>query len=182
MTNVFIGGSRKISKLNSEIQERINSIIAKRFQILVGDANGVDKAVQTYLHKKAYELVEVFCAGNTCRNNVGQWHLHEVNVSGKKDFDFYAAKDKVMADEASYGFMIWDGESVGTLMNVHRLVEKGKKVVVYVSPSRTFVDVKVKLDWEKLIRTCPDELRERIQNASSSEAFSKKSAAQIVLL
>jgi hypothetical protein len=41
-----------------------------------------------------------------------------------------------MAQEATVGFMLWDGESRGTLLNVLRLVAQEKPVVVYVAPER----------------------------------------------
>ena len=33
-----------------------------------------------------------------------------------------------MSEEASFGLMIWDGESAGTLMNVLRLLKQNKSV------------------------------------------------------
>jgi hypothetical protein len=41
-----------------------------------------------------------------------------------------------MSDEADYGFMIWDGEGQGKVNNVLNLLERGKRVVVYLSPDR----------------------------------------------
>ena len=43
-----------------------------------------------------------------------------------------------MSEKADYGFMIWDGASPGTVNNVLNLLERGKKVVVYVSPRKEF--------------------------------------------
>jgi hypothetical protein len=40
------------------------------------------------------------------------------------------AKDLHMAREADYGFMIWDGQSSGTLSNILELLEMGNKVLV----------------------------------------------------
>jgi hypothetical protein len=31
----------------------------------------------------------------------------------KRDFEYYATKDRQMADEGSVGLMVWDGESRG---------------------------------------------------------------------
>jgi hypothetical protein len=73
MTKVFIGGSRKLSRLNADIRHRLDRIIDGGFAVVVGDANGADKAVQSYLKSKNYDSVEVFCAGKACRNNVGSW-------------------------------------------------------------------------------------------------------------
>ena len=70
-------------------------------------------------------------AGSRCRNNVGDWLTRQVATnSSRRDFDFYATKDIHMAQQASFGFMIWDGESAGTLMNVWRLIKQNKKVVI----------------------------------------------------
>jgi len=61
MKKVFFGGSRKLSRLNRAIIERANNIVAQNFQILIGDANGADKAMQKYLAEKVYKNVIVFC-------------------------------------------------------------------------------------------------------------------------
>lgn len=68
MTTVFISGSRKISQLNEDVQLRLKKIIDQQFSIVIGDANGVDRAVQQYLFDISYKNVSVFCSGNTCRN------------------------------------------------------------------------------------------------------------------
>ena len=73
MTKVFLGGSRHVARLNAQICERLDNIMNKDLPVIVGDANGADKAIQQYLHQKSYRNVEVFCAGTTCRNNVGHW-------------------------------------------------------------------------------------------------------------
>ena len=54
--------------------------------------------------------------------------------SREKTAEFYSMKDRVMAEEATIGLMMWDGQSVGTLMNVVRLLRLNKKAVVYVVP------------------------------------------------
>jgi hypothetical protein len=45
-TAVFVAGSRQIPRLPAEVRSRLGTMIEKGFQILVGDANGADKAVQ----------------------------------------------------------------------------------------------------------------------------------------
>jgi predicted Rossmann fold nucleotide-binding protein DprA/Smf involved in DNA uptake len=72
MTKVFIGGSRRLSKLNKDVKRRLDNIIEKGFTVVVGDANGVDKAVQQYLASKHHENVVVFCMAGQCRNNLGK--------------------------------------------------------------------------------------------------------------
>ena len=185
MSKVFIGGSRRILRLDEQVTRRIDRIVEKRLPVLVGDANGIDKAVQEYLRGKGYGLVEVFCSGESCRNNVGGWPVRAVPVSGKpRGFAFYATKDRAMAEEAAFGLMVWDSESVGTLMNVLRLVRRHKKVVVYVHPEGEFVELKSDNGWNQLVARCAPDLRKRVEREASAElrrSESKPSAAQATL-
>lgn len=189
MTKVFIGGSRRISRLDGEVKQRIDRMIENRLPVIVGDASGADKAVQDYLRTKDYDLVEVFCSGGSCRNNRGGWPTRIVPVprSGKrKDFSFYATKDRAMAEEATVGLMLWDSESVGTVMNVLRLIQRHKKVVVYVAPKHEFVDVKSESDWEEFLARCEPPLKDRVAKESSAENSSVtvgvRSSLQVSLL
>ncbi|WP_425150934.1 hypothetical protein [Candidatus Binatus sp.] len=171
MTKVFIAGSRKISKLSVEVRQRLDEIVAKSLPVVIGDASGVDKSVQQYLHAKGYRAVEVFCSGTRCRNNVGDWPTVEVAVnSSRRDFDFYATKDVRMSDEASFGLMIWDGESAGTLMNVLRLINRNKSVVVFEAPKGRFRELKEESEWNSFFSECSDEVRGRIEKLSTSDS------------
>src|SRR5229473_2966884 len=58
--NVFIGGSRAVSKLNKVIRTRLDDLMKRGCTIFVGDANGADKAVQTYFANRRYSSVVVF--------------------------------------------------------------------------------------------------------------------------
>jgi hypothetical protein len=69
----------------------------------------------------------------------------------RRDFDYYATKDRAMATAAAVGLMLWDGQSRGTLMNVLRLAERKKPVVVYVQPRKGFVDVRTHSDLSALL-------------------------------
>src|SRR5438105_3186812 len=71
LTTVFAGGSRRISRIGADVKQRIDLMIEGGLLVLVGDANGADKAIQTYLHEREYRNVRVFCTGSDCRNNVG---------------------------------------------------------------------------------------------------------------
>lgn len=154
MSRVFIGGSRKLSKLNEEIQVRLDGVLASSLEVLIGDANGADKAVQTYLAGKGYKNVTLYCSGDECRNNVGNWTTRHVRTaSAIKDFEHYSQKDKEMAREADYGLFLWDGESRGTLENIRRMVEQGKTSLVYLSGSRTFITVRSSQDLRSLPST-----------------------------
>ena len=46
-----------------------------------------------------------------------------------------------MAGDANCGFMLWDGESKGTITNVFNLLSSGKKVLLYIRKSQEFFKV-----------------------------------------
>jgi len=161
---VFIGGSRTIKCLAVAVRQRLNRIIERQLSVVIGDAYGVDRAVQEYFKNRHYPQVEVFCMAGGCRNNVGSWPICFIAApSTKKDFRYYSTKDQAMADEATVGFMIWDGKSIGTLANVFRLISQCKKVVVYTVPTSRFTDLKNLADWESFIPPHGNNLRERIE-------------------
>jgi len=155
MTKVFFGGSRKLSRLNRVIRERADNIVAKGFEVLIGDANGADKAMQKYLAEKGYKNVVVFCMGHACRNNLGNWQTKVVTSKrDKMDFSYFATKDEEMSNHADYGFMLWDGKSKGTLNNIINLLQCSKYVLVYFSPSKEFFTLKRPSDLENLLQKC----------------------------
>jgi len=170
MTKVFIGGSRRVSRLNAEVRQRLDNIVAKRLPIVIGDAKGADRAVQQYLFSKAYPDVEVFCVGGYCRNNVGNWPSRMV-ATGKseKNFQFYSTKDRAMAREASVGLMIWDGQSTGTLLNVLRLLRQNKKVVVFEVPKHRCWVLKGELQWKDFVLSRDTELIRRVEREAALE-------------
>jgi hypothetical protein len=165
MTTVFIGGSRRTPRIPKDVLTRIDRMVSQKFKIVVGDANGADKAVQKYLHDCGYRTVEVFCSGRMCRNNVSDWPLRSVEPpKGAKGFAFYTAKDRVMAEEADYGLMVWDGESVGTLVNVLRMATAEKPVVLFIVPERRFQDIRGEAGWCAFADALPLELRARVED------------------
>ncbi|HVH75365.1 MAG TPA: hypothetical protein VM755_10690 [Stellaceae bacterium] len=170
MTKVFIGGSRHVSRLSAPVRARIDRIIEKELPVIVGDANGADKSVQTYLSKQHYLYVEVFCSGGSARNNVGGWQLRTIAAdSPRGTLDFYSAKDRAMAHEAGYGLMVWDGKSAGTLLNVFRLLTQHKKVALYAGPEKRFIELKAISHWDAFVSRYPAELRRKVELRASSE-------------
>jgi len=154
---VFIGGSRKISRINQEIKNRIDNLIKNNSIILIGDANGVDKSIQAYLFSKNYKNVYIFCVNNECRNNLGEWEVRHISYdSYKKDYKYYSSKDINMAKETDFGFMIWDGESKGTLNNIINLIKQKKKVLVYFSPKKAFYNIGNFADLNSIFPKCRD--------------------------
>ncbi len=150
---VFIAGPRKISKLSKKVIEKLDSLQSKEFQILIGDANGVDKAVQNYIYKNNYSNVNVYATEGKARNNIGKWTVVPVSSERKtKDFKYYTAKDIEMAKTADLGFMIWNGNSKGTLRNTIQLLSMNKEVVMYYSPLKKIILLKTLDDLNILIK------------------------------
>jgi hypothetical protein len=90
--------------------------------------------------------------------------------SSRRDFDFYATKDIQMAQEASVGLMIWDGESAGTLMNVWRLIKQNKKAVILEVTKRASHELNSESEWKDFFSAHSDEVRQRIERLSASES------------
>ena len=163
MTTVFIGGSRAVSRLNPTIRDRLDDLMRKGCRIVIGDANGADKAVQQYLAAQGYRNVTIYCMEKP-RNNIGNWKVRSIQGhSSRRGFAYYATKDIAMANEADCGVMLWDGRSKGTLHNILNLVRAGKKVLVYFSPERKFYKISGADDLETLLARCDRRNIERIQ-------------------
>lgn len=190
MNKVFIGGSRHITRLPLEVQERLENVIALGHEVLIGDANGADKAAQKYFFDAAYNNVTVYCSGDKSRNNVGSWHTQNIyppkNVKG---FQFYAAKDREMAAHADAGLMIWDGKSPGTVLNILRLLLMGKSALLVHVPEKKITRFKSLNDWNEFLLGASteflDSLRERAtpsewKAASSLPLASENAANQII--
>lgn len=156
MKSVFLGGSRKISRLNDQIRSKLSDLVERGFHIYVGDANGADRAMQALLHSWQYPQVTVFFVGTSPRNNEGGWPTERICAPpGARGADYYAAKDVVMAQRADAGLMLWDGESKGTLANVRNLVRSAKPVSVYLSKLRRFKNVLSEADLQDALEDAP---------------------------
>lgn len=172
---IFIGGSRHVSRLPPEVKHRLDNVISSGHCVIVGDANGADKAVQKYFHDAAYDKVTVFCSGETSRNNLGHWQTRKVDVpKQQKGFQFYAAKDREMAHEADFGLMIWDGKSPGTVLNVLRLVRAGKIAVLFSVPERRAINIKTQSDWDTFLSHCGSELLQDLRERATPEEWQPK--------
>lgn len=183
MTTVFVGGSRHASHLNTKVLGRLDNIMKKRLPIVIGDANGADKAVQRYLHSKHYQYVEVFCSEGICRNNIGNWRARNVpSKTRQRNAQYYSAKDRVMAQEATVGLMIWDGKSVGTLLNVFRLLALQKKSVIYIVPEKRFLELRSKVEWQNFLSSRDNRLRHKIEQRTKFETASEYQPLQTSFL
>ena len=148
--------------------------------VLIGDANGADKAVQNYLCERNYLNVTVFHSGKKWRNNVANWSTEQVEPPTKRrDYNYYAAKDKRMADEANYGLAIWDGKSKGTLDQIRRLRNQDKIVHVYAANLKRFLNPS---DLDDLSKGIPGEERNAaVIGTSESDDKSPEENAQLTL-
>lgn len=164
MTTVFLSGSRGINRLNDKVRDCVMNMLDKEFRIIIGDANGVDKAFQKFLSDIQYSNVVVFCSGHVCRNNIGNWNVQQVAVDTRlRGRDFYAQKDKKMASTADYGFVLWNGKSAGSISNVLELLKNGKSAVVYFSPIKDFYTISDLDDARDLLRKCDKKAFDAIQ-------------------
>lgn len=83
MCKVFISGSMRIKKLDENILKRINNIIHSQYEVIVGDASGVDSSIQQHLLNNKFNMVRVYCAGARARNNLGSWRTKNIYSNEK---------------------------------------------------------------------------------------------------
>lgn len=172
MNTIFIGGSRHVTRLPVEVKRRLDNVIGSGHRVIVGDANGADKAVQKHFLDAGYGAVTVFCSGENARNNLGGWQMRAVQVPRNlKGFQFYAAKDREMAAEADFGLMIWDGKSAGTALNVLRLVRAGKIAVLFDVQDKRVVNFKSAADWDAFLKECGPELLTDLKARATPEEW-----------
>jgi hypothetical protein len=83
-----------------------------------------------------------------------------------------------MAAAATVGLMLWDGQSRGTLMNVLRLADRDKPVVVYVQPRKSFVDVRTHSDLSALLGELDHQTARRLHADAVAEGLGQGLADQ----
>lgn len=172
MQKVFISGSISIDRLDQSVISRLENIVNGGMQVVVGDANGIDSSIQKFFSKESFGSVVVYCSGSVPRNNIGQWPIKTVETSAKSGTrEFYTAKDKAMASECNYGFMIWDTKSTGTLGNAIELVKQGKQSLVYINKERKFISVKTPSDIKVLISNMSEKSLEKAEKKLKIKKF-----------
>ena len=163
-TRVFVAGSIQIKHLDALVKARIDKIVGQNFEVVVGDADGVDASIQTYLNSLGIRNATVFCSGSRPRNNIGNWPVERVSSSHPKGSRaFFTAKDIRMAELADYGLMIWDTKSTGTLNNVIELLSRSKKSIVFVNKDKVFKKIAGVEDLEDLLSFMPDHARRKAE-------------------
>jgi hypothetical protein len=142
MPTVFIAGSMTIKNIDYKVRERIANVLELDFDVIVGDADGVDASIQQLLSEYGAKKTTVYCAGDRPRNNVADWPVRCVTTyHAKGSRAYFTAKDVEMAKDADYGLMIWDTKSPGTLSNVLELLTRKKNSVVFINKTKEFKKV-----------------------------------------
>ncbi|MCG2841275.1 hypothetical protein L6Q21_09810 [Sandaracinobacter sp. RS1-74] len=146
--SVFISGSRSFQgRLPVSVMDHLDSIIARKLPVLIGDAPGVDAAVQAYLAERHAREVTVFFVGRRPRHNAGGWRTQLVDTdcpTGTRAWR--GAKDRVMCHLTDVGFVIWDGASAGSFANIRQLCQLRLPVVVYVRPQNSILTLTTDAD------------------------------------
>lgn len=149
---IFIAGPRAIKNFDENIIAKLESIYEKKYDVIVGDADGVDTEIQRFFSNKEYKNVTVYASRGLARNNLGNWIIKKVNVEGNiSGFEFYAKKDLKMAEDADIGYMIWNGESRGTFNNMLNLLNQNKQVVLYFTQTQKFYKFTEMSEFENFI-------------------------------
>lgn len=141
--NVFISGTSKLQDKSSmyyrnglpePIKKEIDGYIAKKKKIIVGDAPGIDTAVQEYLAERGYKKVVVYGTDYT-RTNKGKWKekISDGSQYEEGSSDWHKVKDKAMQDDAMEGLavILEKGGAGATRKNVEALIRDNKKVKIY---------------------------------------------------
>ncbi len=139
---IFISGTTKISDKESkyyrlvlpkDICNVLDQIMTNDWEVIIGDAAGIDTMVQTYLYQHNYKKVIVY-ATDKVRNNVGNWACNIVDGrSAKDEREYHALKDKEMQDICDFGYAVLldNGGARATRANVKALDDMGKFCMVY---------------------------------------------------
>lgn len=128
---IFLGGSKIITRLDDRIKEDLIDYMNLGYNILIGDCIGADKEMQKLLAENGYPLVTVYFSGDRPCINLGNWTTK--NVASNKylsDYERQKVKDNQMATDCDYGYMLLQGQTKGTMANVHKLLEQNKPCYV----------------------------------------------------
>ncbi|TWO13783.1 hypothetical protein [Campylobacter lanienae] len=168
---IFISGSISIKQLPNKAKETLDEIIRKEFEILVGDARGVDSLVQDYCNKKKYYNVTIHHIDDNPRYLANsKFKKEKSNYLESEDKTKVAKlmrKDIKMTKKCDYSFVIWDGKSNGSYENIMRTLGEKKFVKVYLIESdecRTSKDSNFQTDIEKLYEKNAGMIKEKCRN------------------
>ena len=142
---VFISGSISIKKLPDQVLNSIDKIIFNNLEILIGDAGGVDRAVQEYCAQKKYFNVTVYSIYDVPRNRAStKFNFKKIQVSDniKSGFRKQQQKDIAMTRDCDYCLIVWDEKSKGSYQNILRGIEFDKKVKIFLAKQAKYLEQK----------------------------------------
>ena len=145
MSKVFISGSISIKQIPKNVIQSLQSIQKNGLEVLVGDADGIDKEIQDYFKKSNYENICVYSIYSPPRNlssPIFRKKIIKVTEDIKKERERQTLKDKAMTEDSDYSLVVWDGRSKGSHKNILRALDLKKKVKIYLTYKNQFIEQK----------------------------------------
>lgn len=171
MRKVFIAGSRSgtsFGRLDAAVLDELERLASDDVRVLVGDANGVDSAVQVFFANKQYcksKIVIYAVDSGRVRNNAGAelgWPVEIVQSTETRPFERQRSKDITMANESTEGYFVFSPTytnrfkaecvSKGTLMNMIEMTKLGKGFRVYYTPDARSYDIRGTQELEDFVK------------------------------
>ena len=128
---VFITGSREANQaMISKVHEVVSWCFNEAHYILVGDAPGVDQAVREAVAAAEPGVIcDVYGAYGQIRGPRPDTDAIIIYHKSKPSCT-YQQRDEYLLKHADLVVAIWNGSSPGTLRNIQRAKELGKRVIV----------------------------------------------------
>lgn len=139
---IFISGSISIKNLDEKIKQSLMNIQNKNYNVLVGDAEGIDKLIQDFFSRNYYFNLIVYHIYNIRNLQNDKFQTRRVKVDkeleNKKNNERQkqTCKDKQMAMDCDMLYCIWDGKSNGTYNNMCEAIKLGKAVKLYLADTK----------------------------------------------
>ena len=142
MNSVFISGSIALKGIPYTVEQSIKELIDQGTEILVGDAKGVDTAIQNYCKRLGYSNVTVYSIYPVPRYRVPEFKAKHILVNSELRTvrERQTVKDAAMTADCDYSLVIWDGKSRGSYQNIIRTIKSGKKVKVFLQPENRYLE------------------------------------------
>ncbi len=151
MEKVFFSGSIDIKILPNAIKKSIDEIKKiDNYQIIIGDALGVDILIQKYCKEINFSNVLVYSIYDEPRHIVDGFLSKKIDIPKKIKLERkkQTFKDEAMTNDSDISFVIWNEKSKGSFQNIIRAFDKNKKVRVFSSLTQRPI---LELTKEKII-------------------------------
>ena len=164
---IYLAGSRvgvSSGRLPNAVRDRVGTIVRRGMRVVIGDANGADRALQMLLRELGHKDVSVIVGGSGRVRNLADpdWPVERIGAdSPLTGRALMTIKDEAMGERATHGLMVWsdvytnrfgrESVSSGTLRNVWQLLSAGKPVALFYAPADRFFDLKSLDDYENLV-------------------------------